>query len=104
MSSVVKKIIFWVVMIVTALLLWAVVRSGPSEKAVEYTFTQFSTKLNQGEVRDVTIWGIEVSGSLKKNNEKFRTIIPVNYPDLYKTLIDKGIAVNMKTANDKPAK
>ena len=102
MNSAVKNIIFWVVMVVTALLLWAVVRSSTSEKVAEYSFTQFTTEVNQGDVKDVTIAGTEVSGSLKKSNEKFKTIIPANYPDLYKSLIDKGVTVNMKSDQASP--
>ena len=102
MNSAVKNIIFWVVMVVTALLLWAVVRSSTSEKVVEYSFTQFTNEVNQGDVKEVTIAGTEVSGSLKKNNEKFKTVIPASYPDLYKSLIDKGVTVNMKSDQASP--
>jgi len=101
-SSAVKNIIFWVVMVVTALLLWAVVRSSTGERVQELNFSQFTNDVNQGEIRDVTIAGTDVSGSLKKDNAKFKTTIPANYPDLYKSLIDKGVSVNMKSDQASP--
>jgi len=101
-NSAVKNIIFWVVMVVTALLLWAVVRQSTSEKVAEYSFSQFTNEVNQGDVKDVTIAGTDVSGSLKKDNTKFKTTIPANYPDLYKALLDKGVAVTMKSDQASP--
>jgi cell division protease FtsH len=101
-NSAVKNIIFWVVMVVTALLLWAVVRQSTSERVAEYSFSQFTSEVNQGDVKDVTIAGTDVSGSLKKDNAKFKTTIPANYPDLYKSLLDKGVAVTMKSDQASP--
>ena len=42
MNSAVKNIIFWVVMAVTALLIWAVVKSSTGEHVTDLTFTQIS--------------------------------------------------------------
>jgi len=89
-------------MVVTALLLWAVVRQSTSERVAEYSFSQFTNEVNQGDVKDVTIAGTDVSGSLKKDNTKFKTTIPANYPDLYKSLLDKGVAVTMKSDQASP--
>jgi cell division protease FtsH len=98
-NSVVKNIIFWVVMVATALLLWAVVRSSTSEKVEPYNLSQFTEAVNNSNVKDVTIVGTDVSGTLKKDNTKFKTTIPANYPDLYKSLLDKGVAVQIKDAS-----
>jgi cell division protease FtsH len=101
-NSAVKNIIFWVVMVVTALLLWAVVRSSTGEHVAEYSFTQFTNEVNQGNVKDVTIAGTDVTGTLRKDNAKFKTTIPANYPDLYKSLLDKGVGVSMKSDSASP--
>jgi cell division protease FtsH len=101
-NSAVKNIIFWVVMVVTALLLWAVVRSSTGDHVAEYSFTQFTSEVNQGNVKDVTIAGTDVSGTLRKDNAKFKTTIPANYPDLYKSLLDKGVSVSMKSDTASP--
>jgi cell division protease FtsH len=98
----VKNIMFWVIMVVTALVLWAVVRQSTSEKVAEYTFSQFTNEVNKGDVNDVTIAGTDVSGTLKKDSAKFKTMVPANYPDLYKALLDKGVTVTMKSDQASP--
>jgi len=94
-NSVVKNIIFWVVMATTAFLLWVVVKSSTSEKPTDKNFTEFLSAVNKDDVRAVTIVGTEVTGTLK-SNQKFKTTIPANYPDLYKTLDEKKVDVTIK--------
>jgi len=96
-NSAVKNIIFWVVMVVTALLIWAVVRSSTGEQVGNYTFTQFINQVDGGNVQEVTISGTDVTGVLKKDNAKFKTTIPSNYPDLYKDLLSKDVRVTVKS-------
>jgi cell division protease FtsH len=96
-NSAVKNIIFWVVMVVTALLIWAVVRSSTGEHVSTYTFTQFVNQVDGGNVQEVTIAGTDVTGVLKKDNAKFKTTIPSNYPDLYKNLLSKDVKVTVKS-------
>jgi len=95
-NSAVKNIIFWVVMAVTALLIWAVVRSSTGERVRDMTFTEFVTAVNKDDIHDVTITGTDVTGTFKKDNSHFRTTIPANYPDLYKTLQDKNVNTIIK--------
>ncbi len=96
MNSAVKNIIFWVVMAVTALLIWAVVRSSTGEHVDNYTFTQFVNQVQGGNVQEVTIAGSDVTGVLKKDNAKFKTTIPGNFPDLYNQLLAKDVRVTIK--------
>ena len=101
MNSTVKNIIFWVVMAVTALLIWAVVKSSTGEKIQDLTFTQFINEVNKDNVHDVTIVGTDATGTLKqpKENGKFRTTIPSNYPELYKALLEKNVDVKQKDSS-----
>ena len=96
MNSAVKNIIFWVVMAVTALLIWAVVKSSTGKTVRDLTFTEFTTEVNKDTVRDVTIAGPDVTGTFKKDNSSFRSTIPSNYPDLYKTLQEKNVNTIIK--------
>ena len=66
MNSAVKNIVFWVVMAVTALLIWAVVKGSAGGSIQELTFTSFVNEINRDNVRDVQITGTDVSGTLKK--------------------------------------
>ncbi len=100
MSSTVKNILFWVIMAVAALLIWAVVRSSTGGGAIQYTFTEFMNQVNNGNVNTVTINGTDVTGTLRKDNAKFETTVPSNYPHLYTTLLGKNVVVNIKSNSD----
>ena len=98
MNSTVKSVVLWVVLIAAALVLWQMVKlGGSSAKTEEINFTQFMSQAQSGNVTSVTITGDDVQGTLHSpKDESFHTIIPSNYPDLYKILQDKGVAVNIK--------
>jgi cell division protease FtsH len=98
LNSTVKSVVLWVVLIAAALVLWQMVKLGSSSsKTEEINFTQFIGQAQSGNVSSVTITGDDVTGQLHSpKDESFHTIIPSNYPDLYKILQDKGVAVNIK--------
>ena len=86
MNSTTKTIVFWVVMLVTALLLWQVVKTGDSSKERELSFTEFMGSVERGEIADVTVYGNnEVRGKFKKENLRMKTVIPNDYPDVINT-------------------
>jgi len=96
-NSTLKTVLFWAVILVSAFLLWQVVRTGSnSQKDKEVNFSQFMSDVDQGAVREVTVIGLEVRGKYKSDNSQFHTTIPPNYPDMYKTLRDKGVSINVK--------
>jgi cell division protease FtsH len=94
-NSAAKNIIFWVLMVALTLVIWAVVRSNTAEHPAEPTFSDFMDSVNKDAVREVTISGTDVTG-VKKDNSKFKTTIPANYPDLYKILQDKNVKTTIK--------
>ena len=97
MNSTVKTVVFWLVIVLSAFLLWQVVKtSGGSQKDKEINFTQFMTDVNQGNVGEVTINGQEVRGKYRNDKSQFHTTVPANFPDMYKTLQDKGVSVNIR--------
>ena len=97
MNSTVKTVLFWVVILVSAFLLWQVVRQGTNgQKEKEINFSQFMTDVEQGNIRSVKIIGMEVRGNYKNDNSAFHTIVPPNYPDMYKVLHDKGVVMDVK--------
>jgi cell division protease FtsH len=96
-NSTVKTVLFWAVIMVSAFLLWTVVRNGSNtQKDAEINFSQFMSDVDQGIVREVTVIGVEVRGKRKSDNSAFHTTIPANFPDMYKTLRDKGVSINVK--------
>ncbi len=52
--------------------------------------------VDQGNVKEVTITGMEVRGKYRNDNSPFHTTVPVNYPDMYKMLRDKGVTMNIR--------
>src|ERR1043166_8153743 len=83
-------------MLVAALLLWQVVRTGNTSRERELWFSEFMNQVEQGNVSEVTIYGDEVRGQFKKENARLKTITPTDYPDLIKIMRDKGVVITVK--------
>jgi cell division protease FtsH len=95
-NSTVKTVIFWLVIVISAFLLWQVVRSGSSaQKEKPINFSQFLSDVDQGNVSEVTINAQEVRGKFK-DQSAFTTTAPANYPDMIKSLRDKGVNINIR--------
>jgi cell division protease FtsH len=98
LNSTVKQILIWVFMITCLIFLWQVVvktTGGSQEKTI--SLTQLLNDADQGKIHDVVVNGPEVTGHYRddpKNN--FKTTIPANYPDMYKTLRDHGVEITIK--------
>ena len=96
MNSTVKTVVFWLVIILSGVLLWQVVKAGGAgAKTQEINFSQFLTDVDQGKVAEVTITGAEVTGKYE-NKTQFHTTVPTNYPDMYKTLRDRNVSMIVK--------
>ncbi|MFZ0286428.1 MAG: ATP-dependent metallopeptidase FtsH/Yme1/Tma family protein, partial [Terriglobales bacterium] len=98
MNSTVKTVVFWLVIVVSAFLLWTVVKQGSTgQKDKEVNFSQFMSYVDQGDVEEVTVIGMEVRGKLKSDGGSlFHTTVPANYPDMIKTLRDKVVTITIK--------
>ena len=98
LNSTVKQILIWVFMITCLVFLWQVVvktTGGTQEKNI--SLTQLLNDADQGKISDVTVTGAEVTGHYRDDlKNQFHTIIPGNYPDMYKTLRDHGVNINIK--------
>ncbi len=100
MNSTVKTIVFWLVIVLSAFLLWEVVRASNSgQKEKEVNFSQFLNDVDQGQVKEVTITGQEVRGKYRNDNSGFHLTAPANYPDMIKMLRDKGVNINIRDIN-----
>jgi cell division protease FtsH len=97
-NSTVKTVIFWVVILISAFMLWQfIVKAGNNgQKEKEVNFSEFMTSVDQGLVKEVTITGMEVRGKYLNDSSAFHTTVPANYPDMIKTLRDKGVSINVR--------
>ena len=97
MNSTVKTVAFWLVILLSGVLLWKVVQAGGAgAKESPVTFSQFMQDVDHGDVSDVTMIGTEVHGKYKSGKGAFQTTVPANYPDMIKDLRDKGVNISVK--------
>jgi len=95
-NSTVKTIIFWVVILISAVALWQVVKTANSgQKVQDINFSRFMSEVDQGTVKDVTITGQEVKGKLA-DGSLFHLIAPANYPEMIKKLQDKNVSITVQ--------
>jgi cell division protease FtsH len=95
-NSTAKTIIFWVVIAFSAVVLWVFVKQAQSgQKVQELSSAQFLNEVDQGTIKEVTINGQEATGK-ETNGTSFHTNVPLNFPDMYKQLREKGVNFNVK--------
>jgi cell division protease FtsH len=98
-NSTVKTVLFWLLIGVSALLLWQVVKSARDpQKDKEVNFTEFMTDVDAGHVREVTVDGMQVKGKLT-DNSGFHTTAPANYPNMIDTLRSKNVNITFRDVN-----
>jgi len=98
-NSTVKTVVFWVVIGLSALLLWTVIQQGRGgQKEKEVNFSQFMSDVGAGNVHEVTLDGQQVRGKYR-DGSSFHTVVPPVYSDMYKALNDKGVQVTIKDVN-----
>jgi cell division protease FtsH len=96
-NSTVKTVVFWLVIVLSAFLLWQVVKAGNGgQKEKEVNFSQFMSDVDKGNVRDVTITNMEVHGKYANDNAGFHTTVPANYPEMINTLRNKGVNITFR--------
>jgi cell division protease FtsH len=96
-NSTVKTVAFWLVILLSGVLLWKVVQAGGAgAKEQQVSFSQFMQDVDHGDVSDVTMIGTEVHGKYKSGKGAFQTTVPANYPDMIKDLRDKGVNISVK--------
>ncbi|MEZ5401958.1 MAG: ATP-dependent zinc metalloprotease FtsH [Bryobacteraceae bacterium] len=97
MNSNIKTAVFWLVLVCVVVLLWAVVKNGQGKREDNITLTAFLNDVEAGRVHSIEIDGNVVKGQFKDDKTRtLRTTIPLNYPDIYTMLREKGVVVNIK--------
>jgi len=99
-SSRMKNMIFWLLVGLFMILLFHLFQAPSQSLEEEIIFSDFMTRLEKGEVTDVTIKPNQINGVLKDGN-KFRTYT-VEYPDLVKLLRDKNVKIVARPPEESP--
>ncbi len=97
MSSNIKTAVFWVVIICAVVLVYMAVKTGRGPTPQNMSVSDFVTTVQEGKIRDVTITGTDAQGNLT-DGKAFHTVIPPNYPEIYKLMQDKGVRYAWKDA------
>src|SRR5881396_2259901 len=100
MNSRVKNLIFWVVVGLFMILLFNLFTFQGQSPDEEVKFSEFVSKVEQSDVREVTIRGNYING-LFKDGRPFKTYM-VEYPDLVKVLREHHVTINAKPPEDNP--
>jgi cell division protease FtsH len=96
-NSTVKTVVFWLVIVLSGVLLWQVVKGANSgAKERDITFSEFLSQVDQGNVSEVTIVGPEIRGKFKNDKATFHTTSVEGYPDMIKEMRDKGVNITVK--------
>jgi cell division protease FtsH len=104
-SSTLKTVMFWLFIIMLAVLLWTLVsKSGQTAREEEPSYSEFMAQVDRGNVKEVTLYlsptSYEIEGEWREPSKKFRTtIFKESAPDLAKTLRDKQVLINVKEVN-----
>src|SRR5438309_1571897 len=88
-----KNLALWMVIGLIVILLFQLFQQNQSPRG-EIVFSDFLKKVESGEVREVTLKGNNVSGRMS-DGSSFRTFT-ADYPDLVKSLRDKGVKIDVK--------
>ena len=106
MNSTVRTVLFWLLMILLAVVLWKMASTGgPTAHEDEPSYTNFLAKVESGNVKDVTIYLSPNSAELQgeyRDSSKFRgvTIANTAIPDVTKAFQDQHVLYNYKEVKD----
>ncbi len=98
LNSTVKQILTGVFMIACLVILWQFVKGSNAGPDKGISLTQMLNDADQGKIADVTINGEQVTGHYT-DKSLFHTTILTSYQDMYKTLRDHGVNINVKDQN-----
>ncbi|HEX4770300.1 MAG TPA: ATP-dependent zinc metalloprotease FtsH [Bryobacteraceae bacterium] len=102
MSSNVKTAVFWVVIICAIVLVYMAVKSSRGAPPRNLTASDFVNDIQEGKIKEAVITGTDVQGTLIEANGSatpFHTVIPPNWPDIYKMMKDKNVNFSFKDSS-----
>jgi cell division protease FtsH len=101
-SSTAKTILFWLSIVLLGVMLWKLVSAnGQAAREDEPSFSEFMAHVDQGDVKEVTMYlspnSYELQGEYAKASKKFHvTVFKEAAPDLTKVLREKQVLIKVK--------
>src|SRR5947209_2836658 len=102
MSSNVKTAVFWVVIITAIAVVYMAIKSSRGPTPRNLAASEFVNYIQDGKIKDAVITGTDVQGKLVDatgGTTEFHTVIPPNWPDIYKMMKDKGVNFSFKDSS-----
>ncbi len=100
MSSTLKNLLFWVVLIVVGILIWNF-SNNFQQRDTPIPFSQFIETLDKGDIETAMIEGNDVYGTTRQGT-KYRTYAPDQYEGLGNKLVDKKVKLEGKPPTASP--
>lgn len=99
MNKSAKTLVFWAVIVLSAMLFFQVVKTKPTEQATsEISYSQFMAAVDSGDVAKVTIDGNRIRGQYR-NNGAFWLFGPVKQSLFLDSLRNKGVEIWFKQSS-----
>jgi cell division protease FtsH len=103
-NSTARAILFWLLMVMLAVVLWKMTSTGTqSPQPDEPNYTTFLSKVQEGNVKEATIYlsqnSAEIQGEYREPaGKKFRKVVVANssIPDITKALQEKGVVISIQ--------
>lgn len=100
MNGSLKTVVFWIVILVSAVLLWNVLSRPRSTQTPEITYSTFIAKAQSAEIARVKIAGIRIEGEYRNGQGKFHLVGPSNSAAFLGILQDKGVEIQFRDAQE----
>ncbi len=101
MNSTAKTILFWILILATAVLLYQVVQHTSSGREQVFPFSRLLEEIDRNNVKEVIIADSDIRGHLA-SGESFKTVMPMDYPELINMLRDKHIQITGEKPSQSP--
>src|SRR5690242_2833462 len=94
MGNTVKTLVFWIVIAVSALLLWQVVKNGSqnTQQVPDISYSQFLSQVDSGNVAKVRIAG-SIGEGTHSDGSRFPVILPGSQEQMLETLRQKNVEI-----------
>jgi cell division protease FtsH len=96
MDSTVKTVVFWFVIVLSATLLWQVVKGGNATTAIpEISYSEFLSLVDAGNVVKVTVSRNQING-VYRDQRGFRLFAPASQEGMLQELRQKNVEIWFK--------
>jgi cell division protease FtsH len=98
-----KGLLFWIASLIIIIFLWSELGTFSKSKVEPLVFSDFMQKVESNGIKTAFIDGNKVTGNMAAAGGmgvvKYKTMIPPNFPDVYKKLIEKGVETEVEELN-----